>query len=97
MKAPSCQFNRMLGKMKVLSIEACTTLSMEELGAHLTAFFGKGGLGLDVKKSCPGCITFAGDGGYVSSDYFPERKKTRLHIMTSKWDLQVRRFITELP
>jgi hypothetical protein len=97
MKAPPCQFNRMLGKMKMLSMEACTTLSTEELGTHLTAFFGKGGLGLDVKENRSGCIRFTGVGGYVNADFFPEGKKTRLHVVTSKWAIQVKTFVSELP
>jgi hypothetical protein len=97
MKMPSCQFNRMLGKMKVLSMDVRTTLSVEELGKRLKAFFGKEGLGLDVKEDRPGCITFAGGGGYVSTDFCPEGEKTRLHITTSERAVQVKRFVSELP
>jgi hypothetical protein len=97
MKTPPCQFNQMLGKMKVLSMDVRTTLSVEELGKRLKAFFGKDGLGLDMKEDRPGCITFAGGGGYVNTEFSPEGEKTRLHIITSERAVQVKRFITELP
>jgi hypothetical protein len=97
MKTPPCQFNQMLGKMKVLSMDVRTTLSVGELGERLKAFFGKDGLGLDVKEDRPGCITFAGGGGYVSADCCPEGEKTRLHIVTSERAVQVKRFVSGLP
>jgi hypothetical protein len=97
MKAPPCQFNQMLGKIKVLSLDMRTALSMEELGERLKTFFGNGGLGLDMKEDGPGCIRFAGVGGDVSADFFLEGEKTRLHIVTSEWAVQVKRFVTELP
>jgi hypothetical protein len=97
MKVPTCQFNRMLGKMKVLSMDVRTTLSPEELAERLKTFFGKEGLGLDVKEDRPGCITFAGGGGYVSADFCPEGEKTRLHIVTSERAVQVKTFVSGLP
>ncbi len=42
MKAPPCQFNEIVGKIKVLSMEVRTSLSMEELAERLNEFFGKG-------------------------------------------------------
>jgi hypothetical protein len=97
MKAPPCQFNEIVGKIKVLSMEVRTSLSMEELGERLKTFFGKEGLGLELKEDGCGCITFAGGGGYVSSDFFPEGEKTRLHIVTGKWAVQVKTFVSGLP
>jgi hypothetical protein len=97
MKIPPCQFNQMLGKMKILSMEARTALSVEELGERLKASFGKEGLGLAVTEDCRGGIGFAGGDGYVTAAFRTEGDKTRLHIATSGWAVQVKRFITELP
>jgi hypothetical protein len=97
MKAPSCPFNQMLGKMKILSMDVRTALSMEELGERLKVFFGKEGLGLERKEGGRGRITFSGGGGYVSTDFYPDGEKTRLQIVTSEWAVQVKTFVSELP
>jgi hypothetical protein len=59
MKTPSCRFNQMLGKMKILSMDVRTALAMEEPGERLKAFFGKEGLGLEWKGDDRGRITSA--------------------------------------
>lgn len=97
MKTPPCQFNRMLGKMKMLSMEARTTLSLEDLAGRLEAFFGKGGLGLGVKVDCPGRLTFEGGGGYVAVNFYTEGNRTLLKIVTDGWAVQVKTFVSELP
>jgi hypothetical protein len=97
MKAPPCQFNEIVGKIKVLSMEVRTALSPDELAERLKTFFGKEGLGLELKEDRPGCITFAGGGGYVSTDFCPEGEKTRLHIVTSERAVQVKTFVSGLP
>ena len=52
MKSPPCQFNRMLGKMKVLSMDARTHLSVEELGERLKEpSLGKEGSGWTCKRT----------------------------------------------
>jgi hypothetical protein len=97
MKAPPCLFNEIVGKIKALSIEVRTTLSVDELGERLKAFFGKEGLGLDVKEDGRVGITFAGGGGYVTATFRTEGEKTRLHIVTSGRAVQVKKFVSELP
>jgi hypothetical protein len=97
MKAPPCQFNQMLGKMKIFSLYVLTTLSAEELCERLKAFFGKEGLGLDVNEDGWGSITFADGGGYVTANFSTEGEKTRLRILTSDRAVQVKRFVSELP
>jgi hypothetical protein len=97
MKAPSCQFNDIVGKIKVLSMEVRTSLSMEELAERLNEFFGKDALGLALKEDCPGRMTFEGGGGHVTATLCAERGKTLLKIVTSGWAVPVKKFITELP
>ena len=97
MKAPSCQFNEIVGKIKMLSMEVRTSLSMEELAERLKGFFGKGGLGLALKEDCPGRLTFEGGGGHVTAAFCAERGKTLLKIVTSGWAVPVKKFIDNLP
>ncbi len=97
MKTPPCQFNEIVGKIKVLSMEVRTCLSMEELAERLNGFFGKGGLGLALKEDCLGRVTFEGGGGHVTADFCAERGKTLMKIVTSGWAVQVKKFIDGLP
>ena len=97
MKTPPCQFNRMLGKMKVLSMEAHTGLSMEDLSARLRAYFGEGGLGLELKVNGPARYNFQSDRGFVSAVLGPAGDKTLLRITTNDWAVQVKTFVSELP
>ena len=97
MKAPPCQFNEIVGKIKMLSMEVRTSLSMEELAERLKGFFGKDALGLTLKEECPGRMTFEGGGGTVTATFCAERGKTLLKIVTSGWAVQVKQFIDKLP
>jgi hypothetical protein len=97
MKAPSCQFNDIVGKIKVLSMEVRTSLSMEELAERLNEFFGKGALGLALKEDCPGRMSFEGGGGHVTATFRAEGGKTLLKIVTSGWAAPVKKFVDKLP
>jgi hypothetical protein len=97
MKAPSCQFNDIVGKIKVLSMEVRTSLSMEELAERLNEFFGKGALGLALKEDCPGRMSFEGVGGHVTAAFRAEGGKTLLKIVTSGWAAPVKKFVDKLP
>jgi len=97
MKAPPCQFNEIVGKIKMLSMEVRTALSMEDLGERLRGFFGQGGLGLEIKEDCPGRMTFTGGGGTVTAAFRAEGGKTLLKIVTSGWAVPVKKFVTGLP
>jgi hypothetical protein len=97
MKVPPCPFDEIVGKIKMLSMEVRTSLSMEELGERLKGLFGKGGLGLALKEDCPGRMTFEGGGGHVTATFCAEAEKTFLRIVTSEWAVQVKKFIDKLP
>jgi hypothetical protein len=97
MKASPCQFNEIVGKIKVLSMEVRTSLSMEEIGERLKQFFGMGALGLALKEDCPGRMTFEGGGGHVTADFCADTGKTLLKIVTSGWAIQVKKFVDGLP
>ena len=97
MKAPPCQFNKIVGKIKMLNMEVRTALSVEELEKQLKEFFGTGGLGLEIKEECPGRLTFSGGGGHVTATYCTEGGKSLLRLVTSGWAIQVKKFIDGLP
>lgn len=97
MKAPPCQFDEIVGKIKVLSMEVRTSLSMEELAERLNEFFGKDALGLALKEDCPGRMRFEGNGGHVTAAFCAEAEKTLLKIVTSGWAVPVKKFIDKLP
>ncbi len=97
MKAPPCQFSEIIGKIQVLSLDVRSSLSEEELSDRLRKWFGKGGLGLEVKAVGPGGLTFEGGGGYVSAVFHGECSGTRLNIVTHGWAVQVKKFFAELP
>ena len=97
MKAPPCQFDEIVGKIKMLNMEVRTALSVEELEIQLKKFFGKGGLGLEIKEECPGRLTFSGGGGHVTAAFCAEAEKTLLKIVTSGWAVPVKKFIDNLP
>jgi hypothetical protein len=97
MKAPSCPFNEIVAKIKMLTLEVCTALSEKELSERLRIFFGACGLGLGVKMDGPGHLTFEGGGGYVAATFHAEGSRTLLKIATNGWAVQVKRFVTELP
>jgi hypothetical protein len=42
-------------------------------------------------------MTFEDGGAYITADYCTEGEKTRVHIVTNRWAVQVKRFVTELP
>jgi hypothetical protein len=97
MKAPLCQFNEIVGKIKMLNMEVRTALSVEEIEKQLKEFFGEGGLGLEIKEECPGGLTFTGGGGHVTATFCAEGEKSLLRVVTSEWAAQVKKFIDRLP
>ena len=81
----------------MLNLERKTKLSQEAVIEHLKRFFGKEGLGLDLKEETPQCLTFQGDGGYVTATLCPEEGQTRVDLVAQEWDYQVKEFASGLP
>jgi hypothetical protein len=81
----------------MLNLEVKTKLSQEEISQQLKKFFGKGGLGLELREETPQCLTFGGGGGYVTASLCPEEGKTRITLVTQEWDYQVKKFASSLP
>ncbi len=97
MKAPSCPFHEIAGKVKMLTMEVRTGLSTEELSARLRSYFGQGGLGLELKENGPVRYTFEGNRGFISAHLDAAGDRTILRITTSDWAAQVKNFVAALP
>ncbi len=81
----------------MLNLEVKTRLAQGEVIQRLKSFFGKGGLGLEIKEETPQCLTFEGGGGHVTATLCPEEGKTRIDLVTQEWENQVKKFATTLP
>lgn len=80
----------------MLKLEKRTKKAPQEVIRNLKNFFGKGGLGLDLKEETPVCLTFEGGGGYVSATLCEEDSGTRVDLATQEWDYQVKEFASRL-
>jgi hypothetical protein len=80
----------------MLNLERWTALAPEEAMEELKRWFGKGGLGLEVKEENLQCITFQGGGGYVTATLCEDKGKTRVDLVTQEWDYQVKQFASNL-
>ena len=81
----------------MLNLEVKTALKEERVVERLKAFFGKGGLGLELTEEGPQCLTYEGGGGYVTATLCSEEEKTRVSLVTQEWDHQVKTFASGLP
>jgi hypothetical protein len=75
-----------------------TKLSPEETIKKAMAYFGEGGLGLEMTEQNPCCVYFVGGGGHVSVmvGTVEKKKKTTVTLETREWDYQVKRFMREI-
>ena len=80
----------------MLNLERKTKLSQEEVLQKLKQFFGKGGLGLELRDETPQCSTFVGGGGYVTATLCSEEGRTRVDLVTQEWDYDVKEFASRL-
>ena len=73
-----------------------TRLSPEESIVRAVAYFGPGGLGLEVSDQAECCVTFRGGGGHVWANATTEAKKTTVELETREWDIQGREFMRKI-
>jgi hypothetical protein len=73
-----------------------TRLSPEEAIQKAAAFFGEGGLGLEMTEQNPCCLYFEGGGGHVLVTASEGEKKTMVVLETREWDYQVRQFMRQI-
>jgi hypothetical protein len=83
-----------VGAMVRYSVE--TRRKPEEVLKEAAAFFGPGGLGLEMVEQNPCCLTFQGGGGHVSVSVSTGEKKTVVDLETREWDFQVREFMRKI-
>ncbi len=57
------------------NLEVRTKLGQEEVVERLKKYFGKGGLGLEICRETPQCLSFEGGGGYVTTTICPEEEE----------------------
>ena len=81
----------------MLNIETKTKLSEEEVIDRVKRFFGKGGMGMDLKEDSPNCLSFEGGGGYVTATICQEEDQIRIDLVTQEWEYQVKEFSAQLP
>ena len=80
----------------MVNLEVKTKLAHEEVLKRLKAFFGKGGLGLNLSEESPQCLTFEGGGGYVTANFCQDDGKTRVTLASQEWDHQAKEFLASL-
>jgi hypothetical protein len=71
-----------------------TKLSTSEVLAKAEAYFGEGGLGLQVTSHDECCISLEGGGGQVTVTV-TAGDKTSVDVETQEWDYQVKNFIAD--
>lgn len=80
----------------MLKLEIKTKLSQEEVIDRVKRFFGKGGLGLDLKEDNARCLTFEGGGGYVNATVCEEGGQRRVDFVAQEWEYHVKEFASKL-
>jgi hypothetical protein len=75
-----------------------TKLSPEDAIKKAKAYFGEGGLGLEMSEQNPCCVYFEGGGGHVTvtAGAVEGKKETTVTLETREWDYQVKRFMREI-
>ena len=97
MKAPPCQFNEIVGKIKMLNMEVRTSLSVEELAERLKEFFGTGRSRTGAERGMSRPDDLHGRRGPCDGRLLRRGGKTLLKIVTSGWAVPVKKFIDKLP
>jgi hypothetical protein len=74
-----------------------TKLKPDEAVERAVAYFGAGGLGLEVERQNPCCATFTGGGGHVTvTARLGEDKRTLVQLETREWDYHVKQFMQKI-
>jgi hypothetical protein len=87
----------------VIRMERQSRLSTNQVIEEARAFFGPGGLGLEVIELAECCARFAGGGGEVYVQAFARQRGTdekpagsRVEIEGREWDYQIRQFLGQI-
>ena len=87
----------------MIRMEAESKLSPREVVEKARAFFGPGGLGIEVTEMADCCARFAGGGGQVYVQASPLRSSpgekpggSRVEIQGREWEYQIRQFLAQI-
>ncbi|MFH1646300.1 MAG: hypothetical protein ABID71_01225 [Chloroflexota bacterium] len=80
----------------MLSLATTSKLGPEEVIRRAVAYFGKGGLGLEVKEQTEVSASFQGGGGGVGLTANREGKETSVELLSQEWDVQIKEFIRNI-
>ena len=81
----------------MLNLELKTKLSVEDTLDRIKTYFGKGGLGLEMKDETGDCLNFEGSGGYINATVCADDKKTKIDLVGREWEIQMKEFASKLP
>jgi hypothetical protein len=73
-----------------------TKLSPEEVIEKAVAYFGEGGVGLEVTEQGDCCAAFVGGGGHVRITATAAEPKTEIELVTREWDYDVKQFMRKI-
>ncbi len=79
----------------MLRMSVSTKLSPEEVTKRAIAFF-KDSQGLSLREQSPTCAYFEGAGGTVDVVSCTNDKGTSVELLSTEWDIQVKRFADKL-
>ena len=80
-----------------MALYSCRTRQTPEKAIQeATAFFGEGGLGLDIVEQSPCCVSFQGGGGHIAITANTRDKETTLELETREWDYPVQQFMRQI-
>ncbi len=80
----------------MLRIGKISPQSPQEILEKASAFFGPGGVGLDVLPRGPFTLVFTSGSGFVLVQAVPNQKGTDIDIQTREWDYDARRFLMQV-
>ncbi|MFO7716110.1 hypothetical protein [Desulfosarcina sp.] len=80
----------------MLKMEATSKKPPQQVIGQMKAYFGDGGLGLNLVDDTAGCLRFEGGGGHVAATLCSDHDLTRVILETREWEIHVRRFVQSL-
>ena len=81
----------------MINLGSETKLTPQRVLERATAYFGRGGLGLEVREDSPSCLTFSGGGGYVSvTAIASEGRKTEVTVVAVEWERDAKAFLAKI-
>jgi hypothetical protein len=82
----------------MISIEKSIKLTPSEAIDKAVAFFGPGGLGLEMTERAECCVRLEGGGGYVfvQADEGEKGKGSLVEVDGREWEYHIKRFLEKL-